>query len=293
MAKLVEELQKDCLNPEKTVSALLQKARFIAKKLDKKEMVDYCTFELEGYTKGPVPEYRKVPVTYKALNPYRGWIPVDIPSPLSYMLNRSLFLSIGEMEDFLKKDETTMMMSVDAEIQERLYDLFGTPVRFEMKCFFSKTQFVRVLDTVKNKISDWALDLERKEILGDEYQFTEQEKDVAKTMTVIINGNVNGANVVGNMINSSATVNNNDKIDFESLKQLVKQVKKELEKEQNADSGMAVTLTEKVELLEQSIENRDEGSVIDTLKNIAIGAIASGIWQVGAMVSSYISTIIK
>ena len=110
-------------------------------------------------------------------------------------------------------------------------------------------------------------------------------------MTLIVNGNVNGANIVGSMTNSSATVNNNGKLDFESLRLLVEQIKKEMEKTQTADSEEVVVLKEKIEQLEQSIDNRDESSVVETLKAIAAGAISSGIWSIGSTVSSYISSI--
>lgn len=294
MARLIEELQKDCLNSKISLTDLLRKARFIAQKLDIAEMIDFCTNELEGYTKSSVPKYRWILVTYKAFNPYRGWIPFDLPStgPLSKWLKRPMQLSIGEMEQFLQSTDDVMTMGIPAEVQNKLCEWSDSPFQFEIKSFFSKTQFAKIFDSVKNKISDWAIDLERKGVLGEEYQFTQQEKDIAKNMTIInINAPTNGTNIIGNMTNSSATVNNNCKIDFDSLKNFVGQIYKELEKEQPNNSESVIALKEKIELLEQSIENRDEGSVIDTLKNIATGAVSSGIWQVGAMVSSYISTI--
>ena len=132
--------------------------------------------------------------------------------------------------------------------------------------------------------------MERKGILGEECQFAESNNVTSKNMTVInINAPSNG-NIIGSMTNSSATVNNG-KIDFDSLKQLVDQITKELEKVQTAESENIVTLKEKIEQLEQSIEKRDEGSVIDSLKNIAMGAVSSGIWSIGSMVSTYISSI--
>ena len=134
--------------------------------------------------------------------------------------------------------------------------------------------------------------MERKGVLGEEYQFTQQEKDIAKNMTIInINAPTNGTKILGNMTNSSATINNNGKIDFESLKQIVEQVKKELEKAQTADSDKVIALKEKVELLEQFMESRDENSVIETLKNIAMGAISSGIWSIGTTITGYLSSL--
>ena len=256
-------------------------------------MINFCTNELEGY-KNKVPNYRYISVIYKAYNPVRKeWIPVEIPSglPISKFLKRPVILSIGELERFLEEGEPILNMSVPPEMQEVIYHDLGQSFNFEICSFFQKTQFTRILDSVKNKISDWSLGLERKGILGEEYEFSKDEKDIAKTMTIIIHGNVDGSNVVGSMTNSSATVNNNGKLDFESLRLLVEQIKKEMEKAQTADSEKVVVLKEKIEQLEQSIDNRDESSVVETLKAIAAGAISSGIWSIGSSVSAFLGSL--
>lgn len=294
MAKLVIELQKECLNPTLSYANLFQKAYFIAQKLEQKEMVDFLKNGIDGYKKQrDVPDYRYINVVYKAKNPMRGWIPVSIPSnsPLIKYLRYPIFQSVSGLESIVSTKGDELVMSIPAELQELFISQSIEKIPFEICAHFSNSQLKTILETEKRMISDWALNLEQKGILGDEYQFTEQEKDIAKNMTVIINGNVNDSNIVGNMMNSSATVNNNSKIDFEFLKQLVEQIKKELEKEQTADSGKVVALKEKIELLEHSIKNRDESSVLETLKNIAMGAISSGIWSIGTTITSYLSSL--
>lgn len=294
MAKLVIELQKECLNPALSYANLFQKAYFIAQKLEQKEMVDFLKNEINGYKNiDELPDIRYVDLTYKAFNPMRGWIPFQIPSTGIYskLLKGPIFLSVGEMQKFLDAEDSVLNTVVPFELQRELIKNSNMFFDTEIKAFFSKTQLVRILDAVKNQILDWSIDLERKGILGEDYIFSEKEKEIAKTMTIIINGNVNGANVVGNMTNSSATVNNNGKIDFDSLKKIVDQVKKELEKAQTADSEKVIALKEKIELLERSIGNRDESSVIETLKNIAMGAVSSGFWSIGTTITSYLSSL--
>lgn len=280
MAKLVIELQKDCLNPTLSYANLFQKAYFIAQKIEQKEMVEFLKNEINGYKNiDNLPDFRYVDLTYKAFNPMRGWIPFKIPSTGIYskLLKGPIFLSVGEMQKFLDAEDSVLNTVVPFELQQELIKNSNLFFDTEIRAYFSKTQLIRLLDVVKNQILDWSLDLERKGILGEDYVFSEKEKEIAKTMTIIIHGNVNGANIVGNMTNSSATINNKSKIDFESLKQIVEQVKKELEKAQAVDSENVIALKEKIELLEQSIENRDEGSVIDILKNIAMGAISEDV----------------
>lgn len=295
MAKLLEELKNECLISTLSYANLFQKAYFVAQKLDQKEMVDFLKKGIDGYKKQKdIPDYRYINVTYKANNPIRGWIPVTIPSNSSLIkyLHYPIFQSVGELESIVTSKGDALVMSIPVELQELFISKMIVKFPFEISACFSKNQIKTILEIEKRMILDWVLDLERKEILGDKCHFTGQEKDIANNMTIInINAPINGANIIGNMTNSFVTINNNGKIDFESLKQIVEQIKNELEKAQAADSNNVVALKEKVEKLELSIVNRDENSIIDILKNIATGAVSSGIWSVGTTVSSYISSI--
>ena len=108
MAKLVIELQKDCLNPTLSYANLFQKAYFIAQKIEQKEMVEFLKNEINGYKNiDNLPDFRYVDLTYKAFNPMRGWIPFKIPSTGIYskLLKGPIFLSVGEMQKFLDAEE--------------------------------------------------------------------------------------------------------------------------------------------------------------------------------------------
>ena len=293
MAKLVIELQKDCLNTNGSFSDLCQKAYFIAHKLNQDEMIEFLKKEIYGYKNiKDLPDYRYVDLIYKAFNPYHGWIPFQIPSQgvFSRLLKGPIFLSVGEMQDFLNADDSILNSAVPLELQQELIKRSNMPFITEIKGVFSKTQLVRILDVIKNRILDWAIKLEKEGICGNDYEFTEHEKEIAKNMTVIINGNVNGSNIIDSMTNSSVTVNNNG-FDFEALKQLVTKIEADLENAKNIEVDKSRFLKEQTTLLKKSIEEKNETSAIDLLKNIATGAISSGIWSVGSMVSSYISSI--
>ena len=293
MAKLVIELQKDCLNTNGSFSYLCQKAYFIAHKLNQDEMIEFLKKEIYGYKNiKDLPDYRYVDLIYKAFNPYHGWIPFQIPSQgvFSRLLKGPIFLSVGEMQDFLNADDSILNSAVPLELQQELIKRSNMPFITEIKGVFSKTQLVRILDVIKNRILDWAIKLEKEGICGNDYEFTEHEKEIAKNMTVIINGNVNGSNIIDSMTNSSVTVNNNG-FDFEALKQLVTKIEADLENAKNIEVDKSRFLKEQTTLLKKSIEEKNETSAIDLLKNIATGAISSGIWSVGSMVSSYISSI--
>ena len=293
MAKLVIELQKECLNTNCSFSDLCQKAYFIARKLNQDEMIEFLKKEIYGYKNlKDLPDYRYVDLIYKAFNPYHGWIPFQIPSQgvFSRLLKGPIFLSVGEMQDFLNADDSILNSAVPLELQQELIKRSNMPFITEIKGVFSKTQLVRILDVIKNRILDWAIKLEKEGICGNDYEFTEHEKEIAKNMMVIINGNVNGSNIIDSMTNSSVTVNNNG-FDFEALKQFVTKIEADLENAKNIEVDKSRFLKEQTTLLKKSIEEKNETSAIDLLKNNATGSISSGIWSVGSMVSSYISSI--
>lgn len=294
MSKLVIELQKECLNPKYSFSDLCQKAYFIARKLNQSEMIEFLKKEIYGYKNlKDLPDYRYVDLIYKAFNPYRGWIPFQIPSQgiFSKLLKGPIFLSVGEMQDFINADDPVLNTAVPLELQQELIKRSNMPFNTEIKGVFSKTQLVRILDAIKNRILDWALKLEEEGICGNEYEFTEHEKEIAKNMTVIVNGNVNGSNIIDSMTNSSATINNNNSFDFEALKQLITKIEADLKDAKNIETEKATALKKQIALLKMSVEEQNETSAMDLLKNIAAGAISSGIWSIGATVSTYLSSL--
>ena len=288
MAKLVIELQKDCLNPTLSYANLFQKAYFIAQKLEQKEMVDFLKNGIDGYKKeDDVPDYRYINVTYKAHNPVRGWIPVSIPSnsPLIKYLCYPVFQSVSELESIVSSKGDALVMSISAELQELFISHSIGKIPFEICAHFSSSQIKTILETEKRMISDWALNLERKGILGDEYQFTEQEKKKANDMTVINNyGNINGSNFVGSAINSTLNVNNTNSFDYEGVEKLLESVQKLLPVG-SFDKGDLEKIQQDIDEIKVSISKQDIPAVkgklkdlADFCKGIAGNVIASGVW---------------
>lgn len=120
---------------------------------------------------------------YKALNPYRGWIPVVLPANVAKV---PLHNSISSLCDVYNTSEGSISFTVGAEITEFLNsssDGFDTKFSFHS----SRSEIYRIISTVRNKILDWALLLEENEIFGEGMTFTEKEKEIASTTKVINN----------------------------------------------------------------------------------------------------------
>lgn len=291
MAKMVEELQRECLNNSIPCSELLLKAYAIARKLNNAEMVEFCKNEIDGYQDNSerIPSFRIIEIALWALKGIK-WTSVIAPCN-SYLSRHDVTQSIRELEILCSQKKDHFSVKLSAEQVDILRKACRDPYISDGQKRVAAYKFEGIISKVRKTILDWVLELNDADALEENADFGSDKNDKTQNTTVInISGPINGANIVGSMTNSSATINNNGKIDFESLRQLVEQIRNELGKVKTATSEETIALKEKIEQLEQSIENRDESSVVNTLKNIAIGAVSSGFWQVGAMVSSYIST---
>lgn len=186
MEGIVLELEREALDENVSIEVLLRKAYLVARKLKLTDFEEWINNEQNGYV-GEVPEYRMIGGEYKALNPYRGWIPVVLPANVAKVIAKvPLYNSISSLCDVYNTSEGSISFTVGAEITEFLNsssDGFDTKFSFHS----SRSEIYRIISTVRNKILDWALLLEENEIFGEGMTFTEKEKEIASTTKVINN----------------------------------------------------------------------------------------------------------
>lgn len=190
MGSIVKDLQQDWLNPQVKTSDLLRKALYVAKKLEVKEFEMWCSKELQGYTgEGVTPEYRMLTGEFVALNPYMGWVPVycSDAKTAERMSKRGCGQSIPELESLVerskdsdsfyssypKKTELDLLKSIDPLIKPRLR--------------LSHSELIKIINSVRTILFNWAAQLERDGILGESLSFTEQEKTSAAAIPQTIN----------------------------------------------------------------------------------------------------------
>lgn len=186
MEGIVLELEREALDENVSIEVLLRKAYLVARKLKLTDFEEWINNEQNGYV-GEIPEYRMIGGEYKALNPYRGWIPVVLPANVAKVIAKvPLHNSISLLCDVYNTSEGSISFTVGAEITEFLNsssDGFDTKFSFHS----SRSEIYRIISTVRNKILDWALLLEENEIFGEGMTFTEKEKEIASTTKVINN----------------------------------------------------------------------------------------------------------
>lgn len=157
---MIDDYLKKIKEENTPVSQLLREAKDILFESDQ-VIPTWITSELEGYGKSQkVPSYRQIRGEMKAWNPYYGWVPVvhknsEIEETLCV---RGSSQSIREIEELLGNKSATYEMPYPASVANQiLADDFKTKVSL----FISNTSLMRILEAVRNKLHDWALEIKR------------------------------------------------------------------------------------------------------------------------------------
>lgn len=183
MDSLVLELQRDALDRGIHITDLLRKALLVSRKLKIKDIEGWINDELNGYKTKLIPEYRIIRGELKAFNPYRGWIPVMLSKSWQEVIcKQSMFLSASQIEDLaVNSEDGNFLYKFPTNITQKLMQLTGHD--FECVLHVPTHHLVRISDTTKTKILEFALDLESKGILGDGMTFTKDEQQLAQSIT--------------------------------------------------------------------------------------------------------------
>jgi hypothetical protein len=218
MPSLVEELQRDSLNADVSVSDLLRKAKTIAVKLDLPDLEKWVENELNGYPPGDVPKYRIVVGQVKGRNPYHGWQPVQFPNSKAEELfsKRYVFQKAAELESVIANSgvEGHLQIPLAAEAKVLLRNATGFDCDFTVMVPASAA--VGILDAVRNALLEWALKLEKSGVRGEGMSFSTDDRKKAHEAPAIYNietietftGNMGSGSgnfiVKGNIINAGS-----------------------------------------------------------------------------------------
>ncbi|MDD2919695.1 hypothetical protein [Rhodoferax sp.] len=182
MPALVPELVNMASTPAVSTADLLRRALVVARRLAVPELVDWINSELTGYKFEEVPDYRRLRGQLVAENPYRGAIPLFAPPEMAEMLaDFPVRQSIPELAR-LQSSETGIFSHFPADIEQTLMHMMreGSGVAMRPALKFSTVQIEGVIEAVRSRILDWALDLEGRGIIGEGISFTPQEKQAVQ-----------------------------------------------------------------------------------------------------------------
>ena len=186
MSGIVLELQSNALNPNVDVITLLRQAYLISKKLGLSEFERWVSKELNGYeVSDEIPDYRILHGELKALNPFRGWIPMVIDNAQVQMELSKYHArnSIPTLVSLLKAGK-----GVQVNLPIHFFASIGLRVDAGLPEYSLKLQensVAGIMETVKNKLLEWSLLLEENGIIGEGLRFTDEEKKCAEKSQII------------------------------------------------------------------------------------------------------------
>lgn len=186
MPGIVQELQRDALDPRTSISDLLRKALVVARELELSEFEDWVNSELNGYTSSEkIPEYRTVHGSLQLKDPYRGWVPVAFESArfAAVFSERRLGESIARLESIVNdtaKQSPVFLFAVPAELAHEINKGMGHQVGF----MTDTSQLSSILQRVRTDVLNWSLTLKKAGILGEDMTFSDEERTRAAAASV-------------------------------------------------------------------------------------------------------------
>ncbi len=202
----VKKLQEDCFNNTISCEQLLNLSLLIAKEIKDKEMISFCSRELEGYQDDSpfFPDYRWIPVTHRIFHK-EGMLDMDsIPNSIRTIFDTlyskgPVKQSIGALEMVLQRNDEVIGMHGAASYKKKLTDFFTREV-IAVDLIVERERIKGIISIVRKKIIEWAGSL-HPDIFGEN---DPQEKNV----NITVNGDMYNSNIAGTMQNSNVTLQN-------------------------------------------------------------------------------------
>lgn len=196
---MVLKFQAMALDNETSVTTLLRMAKAIASKLELRDVSEWIDHELNGYAEKKVPEYRKVRGVLKAIHPMRGLMEAPVASKELEDKLSTIYIkqSLGELESV--SPEHNMHFPLSTQLSHTLQASEPEFLRFSLVRVVGSNKLINIAEQVRNRLLSWSLELEQQGILGENLQFSQQDKNRAPMTTNNFNfsGTVNNAGVMG------------------------------------------------------------------------------------------------
>lgn len=259
MSSLIRDLENDILE-NKDILSILRKALIISKRLKLEEFEEWINSERLGYNdKTNLPDYRiidceliedKIQGTLTLAAISRN-VPVKIEPQLDE-LARKLYLdySISEIYNLCKTYDDQIRFNAPPVISE----ILENPYVYRACHVY---QLENIIQQVKDKLLDWCLDLEKQGIFGEDFSFTDDEKNNAKNITF----NISAKNSQVQIGENNLQINNkNIQIVSEKLNEI-----KNVLNQYDIDASEKNEILSKIDIVEEEFQK--ENSDFDLIKN--------------------------
>ena len=285
---LLDDIQKGLTDQSETVANTLRKARLLASQLGSRELTQWTMAELEGYkTKEELPTYRILHIQPQAtLTGSFGYWQKNAPIPThglpddleEWLTEFPVTQNVAALEALVQSKEETYQRKHRPELTrllEKHLDLDSDTRLYETYQTVPKYIYSAILDSIKNRLVEFVLDLQKNGVNPDDPASTSANSEVVQRG--IVNHIYGNNNVVAIGDNISQKVSTVQKGDIGSLIEYLK--------ENNVpDSDME-------ELRQAIAEDPDAeegmfGPKVSSWMGGMITKAASGVWQVAVPVAT-------
>jgi AbiTii len=185
---LVNELQESAGKDD--VLAVLRKTKRLASKLDRQDILNWLTAELNGYPDGMTPpDYRKIGTTIAYKSNGKGVIDLPlITSSLTVEVTQAISIIVAWIAGLNVGNEVYYPIERDSEFDQSIRKAWPHgvgPWNIPPLCYFehyNASQIRTIPDRIKDTVLDWALELERSGVTGEGLSFSASEKQIAHSV---------------------------------------------------------------------------------------------------------------
>ena len=185
---MVLKLQADAMDEDVSVASLLRTAKVIATKLDLEDALIWIDRELNGYeqlTTEDLPAYRRLTGDPKGWNSHQGWQPIQIENAetLKHFSSAPVGMSLGAIEEGLRDRTSTghFVFPYQPNLKTQLLKSIG--IASDAHIVLSAGAIFNIVESVRNVVLNWSLELEKAGILGAGLLFSVEEKTHAIPVT--------------------------------------------------------------------------------------------------------------
>jgi AbiTii len=184
---LILKLQAEAANPDASVTNLLRMAKIAATKLNLKDALVWIDRELNGYMDLKVEDlapYRRLTGIPQGYNPVHGWQPIQFQDTKTADICSEAYVgwALGAIEkSVVERSEGSYAFPYRPE--EKIAIQQSLRFRVDVHISIQRAQLWNIVEQVRNLILNWALELEKAGVLGENMHFSEQEKGDAKPVT--------------------------------------------------------------------------------------------------------------
>ncbi|MCF5053377.1 hypothetical protein GIW50_20670 [Pseudomonas syringae] len=276
MAGLVEELQADALDESIHIMALMRKAKAVSVKLNAPSISTWIDNELQGYrSSDDIPNYRHVRGSLVCYNDIHGHIPLTIDNPhiLETVTTRKISQPLGRLCEHAANNDR-VVLPFPAKLEEKL--LAGMNLRMTPGLQIESSSLKNIIYGVRDRVLQFALELESQGIHGEGMGFSKEEKAAAASITynTITIGSMHNSQIQQDSDNSNQYYGTADfKKDLEKFVSELKNDVNQLKGDDEAKQSLRADLdTIKAQLSSSSPKKTILRECLISVRNILEGA---------------------